>query len=164
MSDYYKQFEQRKQEHIKLALSEENQTNACNELDNISLIHEALPDFNFSEINITTSRFAKEVLNPFAVASMTAGHKDAFKINHNLIQACDHMGWAMGVGSQRRELTDTKASFDWIPIRRDFPKVSLFSNLGIAQVIYHSISDIKKIIESIEVIYMLRHIINIIFK
>lgn len=157
MSDYYKQFEQRKQEHIKFALLEENQTVALNELDKISLIHEALPDINFSEIDITSSRFSKEVLNPFTVASMTAGHKDAFKINHNLVQACAQMSWAMGVGSQRRELTDSKASFDWVNIRRDFPKVSLFSNLGIAQVIYHSISDIKKIIESIEACALIVH-------
>ncbi len=66
---------------------------------------------------------------------MTAGHTKAITINRHLLEACAQMDWAMGVGSQRRELTDPKAWQQWQPLRKEYPNVTLFSNLGIAQLI-----------------------------
>lgn len=157
MSDSYDQFEQRKKDHIRLALMQENQASELNNLDDVILEHEALPDINFNDIDISSIRFLKKVNNPFIVASMTAGHKDANKINYNLVSACARMNWAMGVGSQRRELTDATAAFDWVSIKKDFPDVNLFSNLGIAQVIHSSIYNIQKIIESIDATALIVH-------
>jgi isopentenyl-diphosphate delta-isomerase len=157
MTDDYAQFEQRKQDHIKLALMPVNQANELNALDSVSLIHEALPDFNFDEISIASQRFGQTVKNPFMVSSMTAGHRDAMSINRHLMGACSASGWAMGVGSQRRELTDDKASFEWRPLRRDFPEVSLFGNLGIAQLISTPIAQIQSLIDTIEAEALIIH-------
>ena len=41
----------------------------------------------------------------------------------------------MGVGSQRRELTDKGAAREWKIIRKAAPKVALLGNLGLAQLI-----------------------------
>lgn len=46
MTNNYEQFEQRKQDHIKLALMPENQTTELSTFDSINLIHDALPDLN----------------------------------------------------------------------------------------------------------------------
>ncbi len=43
MSNDYSQFEKRKQDHIELALMQVNQADELNQLDSVSLIHEALP-------------------------------------------------------------------------------------------------------------------------
>jgi isopentenyl-diphosphate delta-isomerase len=153
----YKQFEQRKQDHIKLSLMPENQTSELSTLDSIHLVHEALPDLNFDELGIEGMRFSKEVKKPFLISSMTAGHKRAKHINHNLVEACSQSSWAMGVGSQRRELTDPKAAFEWRQLRRDFPKVSLYSNLGIAQVITTSLSDIQRLTDSLQAEALIIH-------
>src|SRR5690242_6940446 len=110
MQDDYSQFEKRKQDHIDLALRQDNQATELNVLDKISLVHEALPDLDFSELNISTQRFGSVVAKPFFISSMTAGHRGGFSINRNLIEAFAESGWAMGVGSQRRELTDSEAS------------------------------------------------------
>lgn len=150
MSDDYSQFEKRKQDHIELALMQANQTDELNTFDSIFLIHEALPDLDFSEISIVSNRFGKIVEKPFMVASMTAGHRDSSNINRHLIHACAESGWAMGVGSQRRELTDNKAAFEWQPLRRDFPQVSLFSNLGIAQLISTPIAQIQRLTDALQ--------------
>lgn len=91
MTNYLEQFEQRKQDHIKLALMPENQTADLSTLDNINLIHEALPDLNFDEVSIRGSRFGREIEKPFLVSSMTAGHRRAKHINRNLIEACAKM-------------------------------------------------------------------------
>lgn len=147
MQNEYSQFEQRKRDHIELALMPANQSSELNPFDHFSLIHEALPDLNFKDISIQSSRFKKSVEKPFIISSMTAGHANASQINHRLMEACSQTKWAMGVGSQRRELIDKQAAFEWEPLRRDFPIVSLFSNLGIAQLIDTPISEIQRLID-----------------
>lgn len=149
MSGDYSQFEKRKQDHIELALAEANQANELNRFDDVTLVHEALPDLDFHEVNISGSRFGRRIEKPFMVGSMTAGHADAKHINRHLISACAESGWAMGVGSQRRELTDGSASFEWQPLRGDFPEVSLFSNLGIAQLISTPLADIQRLTDAL---------------
>jgi isopentenyl-diphosphate delta-isomerase len=157
MTNEYEQFEQRKQDHIKLSLMPENQTAALSTLDSIQLVHDALPDLNFNEVIIEGSRFGKKVAKPFLVSSMTAGHRRAKHINHHLVAACAHSGWAMGVGSQRRELTDPKAAFEWEQLRRNFPKVSLYSNLGIAQLITTPMSEIQRLTDALQADALIIH-------
>lgn len=150
MSGDYSQFEQRKQDHIDLALMQVNQAEELNALDHIFLMHEALPDFNFDDIDISSCRFGQRILTPFIVSSMTAGHRDAININRHLMAAATNNGWAMGVGSQRRELTDKHATTEWHSLRAAYPDVSLFSNLGIAQVISASLDDIHRLTDVIQ--------------
>ncbi len=157
MQNDYNQFEQRKRDHIELALLSANQASELNAFDHFSLVHEALPDINFHEISIQGIRFNKVVAKPFLVSSMTAGHTNANDINKNLIEACAHSGWAMGVGSQRRELTDEHASFEWDSLRRDYPKVNLFSNLGIAQLVHTSVSSIERLIDALHAEALIIH-------
>ena len=158
MTNNYGQFEKRKQDHIKLALMESNQANELNTFDKVSLIHNALPDIDFDEISIEGERFGSKVLKPFIVSSMTAGHSDALNINRNLIEACAKSGWAMGVGSQRRELTDKDAAFEWKELRRDYPKVSLFSNLGIAQLILTPLVDLERLTDALAADALIIHL------
>ena len=157
MSDDYNQFETRKQDHIELALMQANQAHELNTFDKIFLMHEALPDIDFNEISIGSERFGSAVRTPFMVGSMTAGHRDAVPINQHLIAACAESGWAMGVGSQRRELTDGKAAFEWQPLRRDYPDVCLFSNLGIAQLIGTPLSQIQRLTDALQANALIIH-------
>ncbi len=110
----YTEFEKRKQDHIELALMPANQANERQFLDDVTLVHEAIPDIDFDDIAITTKRFGQAVATPFIVSSMTAGHQNAAEINTRLMSACAEKSWAMGVGSQRRELSDAKAAADAI--------------------------------------------------
>ncbi len=134
--DDYQQFEQRKQDHIALALQEEHQAYECSGFEQVRLVHEALPDLDFAELDLTSVRLGHLVNKPFMIASMTAGHAAADRINQRLLAACAEMEWAMGVGSQRRELTDKKATQLWHSLRADYPQVSLYANLGISQLIH----------------------------
>jgi isopentenyl-diphosphate delta-isomerase len=157
MTNDYSQFEQRKRDHIELALMPANQSSELNVFDQYHLIHEALPDINFNELSIHSTRFNKTIEKPFIISSMTAGHAHAVNINHCLINACSQTNWAMGVGSQRRELTDKKATVEWETLRRDFPNVSLFSNLGIAQIINTPIASIERLIDSLQACALIIH-------
>lgn len=157
MQDDYSLFEQRKQDHIELALLPVNQANEHQTFDDVHLNHEALPDLDFQDIDLGSSRFGQPVATPFLVSSMTAGHKGAASINRHLIEACARSGWAMGVGSQRRELSDKQAASEWQTLRRDFPDVSLLGNLGIAQLINSPLSDVQRLTDALQATALIIH-------
>lgn len=157
MSGEYSQFEKRKQDHIELALMKENQAHEFHRFDEIHLIHEALPDIDFNEIHLSGVRLGRLVEKPLMIASMTAGHQQAVNINRHLMAACVETGWAMGVGSQRRELTDPTAALEWQALRREYPTATLYSNLGIAQVITTPIDAILRVIDTLQADALIVH-------
>lgn len=150
-------FEQRKRDHITLALQTENEAIGGSGLERIQLVHEALPDLNFSEIRIQSQSFKQKIASPFFVSSMTAGHAQAVDINRHLLEACQHTGWAMGVGSQRRQLFDIHAHQEWQSIRNYAPDVNLFANLGIAQLIKTDVKQIEDLLSSIHATALFIH-------
>ena len=150
-------FEARKREHVSLALSPENVATECHVFDTVILKHEAMPDLDRDDINISSHRFGKSVSNPFIISSMTAGHKDALRINRHLMEAASCHDWAMGVGSQRRELFDKEAFKEWQSLRRDFPDIILFSNIGLAQLIETPLAHILALTQNIQAAALIIH-------
>lgn len=134
-------FVERKRAHIVHSLRDENQALGQSGLDKIRLLHEALPSVNFDDVTIsarlwkaTQTKFKNQTLaTPFYVAGMTAGHPDAALVNERLAVACAERGWAMGVGSQRKELNSK--SREWIDIREKAPDTVLLGNIGITQLL-----------------------------
>lgn len=143
------QFEQRKQDHITLALQADCQAERSAGFEHIRLIHNALPELNFSDITIAQEALDQTLTTPFLISSMTAGHQQAKTINRTLAEAAQTMGWLMGVGSQRRELNDPQAGQEWRSIKKDFPHVKLLGNIGITQIIEYSPSHIARMLESL---------------
>ncbi len=150
------QFEARKRDHIQHALDPAHQATGMSGYDSIELKHEALPDLDFSEVRIHSVRFGDPVATPFYVAGMTAGHADAFRLNHRMALACEARGWGLGLGSLRRDLESraagekrTASVDDWKKIRRDAPKLALFGNLGISQIIGAEPALIREILEEV---------------
>lgn len=157
MSKCYTQFEKRKQDHIQLALLQDNQTLEHSSFEKVSLMHDALPDFDLATVSIQSQRFGQITATPFLVSSMTAGHQGAIDINRHLVAAAEQCGWAMGVGSQRRELTDPDAAREWQMIRRAYPQVHLLGNLGIAQLIHTPLSDIQRLTDGLDANALIIH-------
>ncbi len=151
------EFEQRKGDHIRLALSEKSQTPHLSGLDQIRLRHEAFPEINFKDIQISTSVFGRQVESPLFVSSMTAGHAHSEKLNYILAKICAEKSWAMGVGSQRRELFDESAQKEWQKIRREFSKLVLFGNIGLSQLILTPPEKIEKLVGSLGAQAMIVH-------
>jgi isopentenyl-diphosphate delta-isomerase len=143
-------FEKRKRDHIELSLKPESQAIGFSGFDQISLEHEALPDLDFADISLETTILGKKLKTPLYINSMTAGHKDAIVLNSMMAEVCEARGWMMGVGSQRRQLEDSKASTEWKTLRKKAPNAVLVGNIGIAQAITSEISDIQKLVDSID--------------
>ncbi|MDZ4662709.1 MAG: type 2 isopentenyl-diphosphate Delta-isomerase [Pseudomonadota bacterium] len=143
------QFESRKQDHIKLSLNPKTEAMGQSGLDRIELIHEAFPELDFSKVSLAQTTFDMNLGCPMFVSSMTAGHPGASNVNEVLAVVCEKRNWAMGVGSQRRELFDPEAKSEWQRIRRLAPKVSLLGNIGISQLIFLKTSEVQSLIENL---------------
>lgn len=150
MDPNYVEFEQRKRDHIELALDAKHQSHEHNLFDDYQFTHEAIPNLDFSMVNIALENYASHWSKPFFISSMTAGHENAAIINRNLMAACQERSWAMGVGSQRRELTDKNAFMEWASIRKNYPDVFLMANLGLAQVITTPLSQLQSLVDVLQ--------------
>ncbi len=144
------QFEKRKKEHLEHALVSKHQASGLSGLDQIVLSHEALPEIDFSTIDLSSECLGYKTQVPFYISGMTAGHGSSFEINHVLAKACSQRGWAMGVGSQRRELEDSRGVDRWKELRAECPHLLLFSNLGISQLILTPMPKIQELVDKIQ--------------
>lgn len=150
-------FEERKQDHIRLALDQKNQASGLSGLNRISLLHEALPELDFSEVCLKTQSLNQSLPTPFLVSSMTAGHREGVRLNQILAEACAERGWMMGVGSQRRQLIDREMDGEWRLVRQGAPGLILLGNIGLSQVVQASPSDIQRLVDSLEAGAMIVH-------
>lgn len=127
---------QRKTEHIRLCLTGQVEgVNKTTGLEGINFIHNALPEINFADIDISTSFLGKELQAPFLVSSMTGGSELATTINQNLALAAEKKGWALAIGSTRAFL-ESDAHKDSFLIRKQAPTAPLIVNIGAVQFNY----------------------------
>lgn len=163
------QFESRKKDHIRIALAPESQSLELSQFDQIELVHEALPDLNFEDVDLSTSFFSsssvstsvsaeKKLKTPLFISSMTAGFQGSPIINLSLALAAEERGWAMGVGSQRRELFENEFSREWKQIRQEAPNAVLMANLGLTQIIGTPIDKIQRLIDGLEAAALFVHL------
>jgi isopentenyl-diphosphate delta-isomerase len=131
----FEQFESRKRDHLRHALDPLHQASGLGGLDTVRLVHEALPELDFEEVGLSARCLGRELPTPFYVAGMTAGHAQAASINRTLAQACASRGWALGVGSQRRDLEGKgRGTLDqWTELRAECPDLFLLANIGLSQ-------------------------------
>ncbi len=139
-------FEARKRDHIQQALAPSNQAQGFSKLDRVRLRHEAAPEIDFKDVTLQATRLGQVSPTPFFVPAMTAGHLDAKSLNRTIARACQERGWAMGLGSQRRDLDAPASSVDgWAAFRKEFPKLTLFGNLGASQLVTTPLDSIERL-------------------
>lgn len=159
MNSETKGFEQRKRDHILLALDDAYQARGLSGLDRVRLRHVGLPELNLSEVTIRTSCLGLKVRTPFYVAGMTAGHAQALTINRILAAACQERGWTLGLGSQRRDLECRNDSVDrWQVFSSEFPDLLLLGNVGLSQLIEFSLDEISSLVESTQAHALVVHL------
>lgn len=158
MSQSIDDFENRKKDHIRLALDSMSQGATTNDFSRIRLVHTALPEINFSDVSLATNILSQSFSSPHFIASMTAGHKQSLQINLNLAKAASQKNWMMAVGSQRRELDNESFAAEWSDIRKQVPDVRFVSNIGISEVITAPVEKIVKLTETIQAVGLIVHL------
>ena len=140
----------RKDEHIRINLEQDVRSNLTSGLEAYRFVHEALPEIDLSEVDLSTTIFGKKLRSPILISSMTGGTREAEKINMRLAEAAQEAGIAMGVGSQRAALEDPKAASTF-KVRKVAPDLLLFANLGAIQLNFgYDVSHCQRAVEMIE--------------
>ncbi len=122
----------RKADHIRICLQENVQSGLTTGLENYHFTHQALPELNLADIDLTLSLFGRPLRAPLLISSMTGGTPGAASINRTLALAAQETGVAMGLGSQRAALEDS-ALASTFQVRDIAPGILLFANLGAIQ-------------------------------
>lgn len=124
----------RKKDHLRIATSEVSQT-GDNGFSKYRFTHNALPEINFDEIDLSTTFLGKKVHYPFFISCMTGGVAEGLKLNRNLARAAQKYGIAMGVGSQRAAVEHLELAklFMAREVATDIP---LIANVGLVQLNY----------------------------
>ncbi len=148
----------RKDDHIRINLDENVQSNLSNGLDDFRFVHNALPELDLDDIHPTRFIFGKRVLLPVLISSMTGGTEKAQQINKSLAIAAEKFGLSMGVGSQRAALEDDSIIHTF-NIREFAPNILLFANLGAVQLNYgYGVDDCRKAVDMIGADSLILHL------
>jgi isopentenyl-diphosphate Delta-isomerase len=102
--------------------------------NDIQLIHRALPEVDFAEIDPSVDLLGHRLRAPIVITGMTGGFPDAVKINDNLARAAADVGVAMGVGSERAAVLKGQYPESYSCVSRHAVPLK-FANIGAPQII-----------------------------
>ena len=122
----------RKADHINICAREDITPGHCY-WDDIRPVHNALPEIDADEIDMSCTLFGKRLEMPLVVTAITGGFPGATKINANIAKACAEMGVAMGVGSERAGITGYFPESFYVVKDYDVPLV--IGNIGAPQLV-----------------------------
>jgi isopentenyl-diphosphate Delta-isomerase len=126
----------RKKEHLEICLDTEGVSSLSSTgFDRYRFIHNALPELDLDEVDVSTTFLGKKLRAPILISSMTGGFDLARKVNRNLAAAAQELGIAMGVGSQRVAIEEPAAADSFL-VRDVAPEILLLGNLGAVQLNY----------------------------
>jgi isopentenyl-diphosphate delta-isomerase len=148
----------RKSDHIRINLEEDVRSGVPSGLEKYRFIHEALPEIDLDQVDLSLKLFGKRLKAPILISSMTGGTERAGAINLALAEAAQVCGVAMGVGSQRAglERSDMRPSYQ---VRRYAPDILLFANLGAVQLNYgFTVEHCKQAVGMIEADGLILHL------
>ena len=124
---------ERKQAHLDLCLREDVEAERKTTLlEQVELVHDALPDLSLDEIDTSTRWLGKRLAAPLVITGMTGGTRAAFRVNRDLARVAEEAGIAFGVGSQRAMQTRPTSGWTY-GVREYAPTTVVLANIGIGQ-------------------------------
>ena len=150
--------ETRKADHIRINLEEDVRSGLSSGLERFRFIHEALPELDLVDIDLSQILFGRKISAPILISSMTGGTERAGQINAILAQAAQASKIAIGVGSQRAALErpELQVSFR---IRQYAPDALVFANLGAVQLNYgYTVEDCQRAVDLVEADALFLHL------
>ncbi len=148
----------RKADHIRINLDEDVRSGLTNGLENYRFAHQALPEVNLEEIDLSSRLFGRVLKAPILISSMTGGTPEASDLNRILAQAAQATGIAMGLGSQRAAIEHPELA-QTFRVRDVAPDILLFANLGAVQLNYdYGLEHCQRAVEMIEADALILHL------
>jgi len=151
--------QQRKREHLELCLDTKSVTNSSGTgLDRYHFVHNALPELDMDEIDLSATFLGKRLKAPILISSMTGGFDLARKVNRNLAAAAQQLGLAMGVGSQRVAIEEPSVA-ESFQVRDVAPDILLLGNLGAVQLNYgYTVQHCRRAVQMISADGLILHL------
>ena len=145
-----KKTETRKREHIDTVLGEDvSAKGVTTGFERFFFEHVAAPELGLDDVDLSIGVLGRRLRAPFLISSMTGGTEPAHHINRSLAEAAQHLGVAMGVGSQRAALEQPELA-DTYRVRDVAPDILLFANLGAIQLNYgYGVDQARRAVEMI---------------
>jgi isopentenyl-diphosphate Delta-isomerase len=120
---------ERKSDHIRLAL-ETGQLRRTG-LDDITFVHQSVPESSLNSINLKTEIGELVLSSPIFINAMTGGGGDrTLEINRSLAQVAKETDIGIAVGSQMSALKNREERRTFEVVRKEYPTGPIFANLG----------------------------------
>ena len=147
-----KETRKRKADHIRISLNHNVQARKVTTgFEDTHLIHNALPEIDKQDIDLSTTVFNHKFSAPLIVGAITGGTSEAAKINAAIAEAVEELGLGMGVGSQRVAIEDKTLEKTFAIARKKAPTAFLIANLGGVQLVHgYGLKEVKKAVEMID--------------
>lgn len=145
--DIKRPIQSRKNDHIHINLKEDVASGFTTGLENFTLEHCALPEFDLNDVETSCSVFGHALQLPLLISSMTGGNEEGKRVNQHLAEAAQQKGIAMGLGSQRPMLEHPELASTF-QVREYAPNILLLGNIGAVQFNYGLSVDLcRKLVE-----------------
>jgi len=151
---------QRKKDGIEIPLQKNVQAKSTSTyLEHVRLMHNALPEMNFEDIDTSTSFLGHKFSAPIIIDSMTGGTDEATVINGRLGELAEKYSFGMGLGSQRAGLKSEELAATYAIARKNAPKAFLIANIGGAQLAKGlTVDEARKIVQMIRANALVVHL------
>ncbi len=138
----------RKDDHIRINLEEDvSFSQITTGLEHYQLTHQALPNLDLDNVDLSTTFLGHHLSSPLLIASMTGGTARSGHLNRILAEAAQATGIGMGLGSTRAMLERPEVTKTF-QVRDVAPDVLLLANLGAVQLNYgYGVDDCARLVE-----------------
>lgn len=124
--------------------------------DHVQLVHHPLPELDWDNLDTSTTCLGYKLARPFFISCMTGGSQAGVRINRHLVQAAQHCGIGVGLGSMR-VLFKHPDLFDQFHVKPLAPDVPVWANLGAAQLLCTNLTELSTWLERLEVQSLVLH-------
>ncbi|NTV02727.1 MAG: type 2 isopentenyl-diphosphate Delta-isomerase [Chlorobiaceae bacterium] len=126
---------ERKHSHVEICLHREVRFDgASTGLDSYAFEHNAAPEIDFAEIDLSTTFLGRRIGLPLMISSMTGGYGHALELNRTLAEAAEKYSIPLGVGSMRQALEGTSHRDSFAVVRQSAPTAPVYANIGAPEV------------------------------
>lgn len=159
-SDSRTGIEERKTEHLDIVLDPRlSFRRASTGFEAVRFEHVALPELDFSRIDLSRNFLGHRLKAPILISSMTGGPGRAGRINARLAQTAEALGLAFAVGSQRVALEGRGDAGLDASLRRLAPSVPILANIGGAQLVSgYGLNEARRAVEMIAADALIVHL------